>query len=125
MERKAFLRVLAGSVAGLAFADRSVTSWPATQTVFTVASATYYGSAHLERDVGRALLYLATNGGACTEAQHRLSAAVAHFPKQASRGKTLALANLAHVTMARDDPERAVALGNEALMADSSAVTDT
>lgn len=75
----------------------------------------YYGSAHLERDVGRALLHSAVNGGDHTQAQDRLSAAISRFPRHQSRGKTLAIANLAHLTMARDDPDRAVTLGNSAL----------
>lgn len=44
-----------------------------------------------------------------------MSTAIERFPKQQSRGKTLAIANLAHLTMARDDPAHAVTLGNEAL----------
>ena len=76
---------------------------------------TYYSPAHLERDLGRALLYLAVNGGEYTHAQHRLSAAMERFPKQPSRGKVLTIANLAHLTMARDDPAHAVTLGHEAL----------
>lgn len=76
---------------------------------------TYYGSAHLERDLGRALLHLALNGGAYTEAQQRLSAAIDRFPAQPSRGKALATANLAHLTMQRDDPMQAVQLGNQAV----------
>jgi len=76
---------------------------------------TYYSPAHLERDLGRALLYLAVNGGEYTHAQHSLSTAVERFPKQPSRGKVLTIANLAHLTMARDDPAHAVTLGHEAL----------
>lgn len=76
---------------------------------------TYYGSAHLERDLGRALLHLAVNGGGYAEAQQRLSAAIAGFADRPSRGKTLAIANLAHLTMVRGDPAQAVALGNDAL----------
>ncbi len=76
---------------------------------------TYYSLAHLERDCGRALLHLAVNGGDYTHAQHRLIAAIERFPKQQSRGKTLTIANLAHLTMARDDPAHAVTLGDEAL----------
>ncbi|MGH3937622.1 MAG: helix-turn-helix domain-containing protein [Pseudonocardiaceae bacterium] len=75
----------------------------------------YYSPAHLDRDLGRALLYLAVNGGEYTSAQHRLSAAIERFPKQPSRGKVLTIANLAHLTMARDDPAHAVTLGHEAL----------
>jgi len=67
----------------------------------------YYGAAHLDRDIGRALLHLAVNGGDYQQAQQRLSTAVARFPEQPSRGKALALANLAHLTMARDDPAHA------------------
>ncbi len=76
---------------------------------------TYYSPAHLERDLGRALLYLAVNGGDYTHAQHRLSASLERFPKRQSRGKTLTIANLAHLTMARGDPAHAVTLGHEAL----------
>jgi transcriptional regulator with XRE-family HTH domain len=75
----------------------------------------YYDSAHLDRDVGRALLHLAVNGGDYAQAQDRLSTAIARFPKRNSRGKTLAIANLAHLTMARDDPAQAVTLGNKAV----------
>lgn len=49
---------------------------------------TYYSPAHLERDLGRALLYLAVNGGEYTHAQHRLSAAMERFPKQPSRARS-------------------------------------
>ncbi|MGH3814521.1 MAG: hypothetical protein ACRDUV_19060 [Pseudonocardiaceae bacterium] len=49
----------------------------------------------MERDLSRALLYLAVNNGDYTQAQHRLSAAIERFPKQHTRGKTLAIANLA------------------------------
>lgn len=76
---------------------------------------TYYSPAHLERDLGRALLYLAVNGGDYTHALDRLTTAVERFPKQRSRGKTLAIANLTHLTMARDDPAHAVTLGHAAL----------
>lgn len=85
---------------------------------------TYYGAAHLERDLGRALLHLAVNGGEYTQAQARLSAAIGCFPQQQSRGKTLAIANFAHLTMARDDPAHAVVLGNEALDAIGSVRSD-
>ena len=54
---------------------------------------TYYDQAHLERDCGRALLHLAVNGGIYAEAQARLGAAIARFPDEQSRGKTLAIAN--------------------------------
>jgi transcriptional regulator with XRE-family HTH domain len=76
---------------------------------------TYYSPAHLERDLGRALLHLGVCGGSYAEAQQRLSTAVGRFPERPSRGKTLAVANLAHLTMVRDDPLHAAALGNEAL----------
>ncbi|MBC6448218.1 hypothetical protein [Actinokineospora xionganensis] len=76
---------------------------------------TYYGPAHLERDLGRALLHLAVNGGDHTAAQGHLVAAIDRFPQQHSRGKTLAVANLAHLTMARDDPNHAATLGHSAL----------
>ena len=76
---------------------------------------TYYGSAHLERDLGRALLHLAVNGGDHTAAQAHLVAAIDGFPRQYSRGKTLAMANLAHLTMARDDPHHAATFGHTAL----------
>lgn len=75
----------------------------------------YYTPGHLERDLGRAHLYLALNGGDYKPAQQHLTASVARFPEQASRGKTLAVANLAHLTMTRDDPAYAVTLGHEAL----------
>ncbi|CRK57045.1 Putative regulatory protein [Alloactinosynnema sp. L-07] len=75
----------------------------------------YYGPAHLERDLGRALLHLAVNGGDHTAAQAHLVAAIDRFPQQQSRGKTLAMANLAHLTMARDDPNHAATLGHSAL----------
>jgi transcriptional regulator with XRE-family HTH domain len=74
----------------------------------------YYGEAHLKRDLGRAMVHLAVNGGDHTEARRHLTDAIAHFPDP-SRGRTLAVASLAHVTMARDDPAHAVALGNDAL----------
>ena len=85
---------------------------------------TYYSPAHLERDLGRALLYLAVNGGDYRPAQDRLSAAVERFPKRPSRGKTLAMANLAHLTMARDDPAQAVTLGHQTLDAIGSIRSD-
>ncbi|GLZ28083.1 XRE family transcriptional regulator [Lentzea sp. NBRC 105346] len=75
----------------------------------------YYSQARLERDVGRALLGLALNGGDHLEAQRRLSAAVQTFPKQHSRGKALAIVNLAVLTMARDDPAHASQLGHDAV----------
>jgi tetratricopeptide (TPR) repeat protein len=85
---------------------------------------TYYGTAHLERDLGRAMLHLALNGGDYGQAQSRLSAAIEHFPQQHSRGKTLAIANLAHLTMARDDPTHAAELGNTALDAAGTVRSD-
>ena len=84
----------------------------------------YYGPAHLERDLGRALLLLALNGGGYTDAQRRLTAAVERFADGHSRGRALAVANLAHLTMAWSDPERAVGLGNEALTAVGSVRSD-
>lgn len=85
---------------------------------------TYYTGAHLERDIGRALLHLAVNGGDPTQAQARLRAAVTSFPAKPSRGKTLAIANLAHVTMSRDDPAHAAALGHTALDAMATVRSD-
>lgn len=76
---------------------------------------TYYSQAHLERDLGRAKLHLAINGGDHTAAQAHLTAAIDRFPQQNSRGKTLALANLAHLTMARDDLHHAASLGHTAI----------
>jgi hypothetical protein len=75
----------------------------------------YYDQARLERDCGRALLGLALNGGDYHEAQQHLTASIATFPAGHSRGKALAMANLAALTMARDDPAHAVQLGSEAL----------
>jgi hypothetical protein len=75
----------------------------------------YYDGARLERDCGRALLGLALNGGAYFEAQVQLSSSIANFQTGHSRGKSLAMANLAALTMARADPDHAVELGNEAL----------
>lgn len=37
------------------------------------------------------------------------------FPKRSSRGRVLTIANLAHLTMVRNDPAHAVTLGHEAL----------
>jgi transcriptional regulator with XRE-family HTH domain len=84
----------------------------------------YYNQAHLERDLGRALLHLGVNGGDYREAQRRLSTAVAQFPSGSSRGKALAMANLAHLTMVRDDPNHAATLGTEALQAMGSVRSD-
>ncbi|GAA1284594.1 hypothetical protein GCM10009634_32120 [Saccharothrix xinjiangensis] len=75
----------------------------------------YYDRAHLARDSGRALLHSALNGGEHEEARARLAESVARFPEGHSRGKALAKANLAVLTMARDDPHHAVALGHDAL----------
>lgn len=75
----------------------------------------YYDRAHLDRDVGRALLGLALNGGSYVQAQRQLSVAIERFPTGFARGKVLAMANLATLTMARDDPTHAVTLGNQAL----------
>jgi hypothetical protein len=77
----------------------------------------YYDQAHLDRDAGRALLGLALNGGSYVQAQQQLSAAIERFPKSYARGKVLAMANLATLTMARDDPAHAVELGNQAVAA--------
>jgi len=77
----------------------------------------YYSQARLERDCGRALLGLALSGGDYAEAQQRLHSSVESFPSGHSRGKALAVANLATLTMARDDPLHAVQLGNDALAA--------
>jgi hypothetical protein len=84
----------------------------------------YYDVAHLERDLGRALLQLGVNGGDHREARTRLTAAVAQFSSGYSRGKALAMANLAHLTMAHDDPAHAVQLGDEALQAVGSVRSD-
>ncbi|MCP2257233.1 Helix-turn-helix domain [Streptoalloteichus tenebrarius] len=109
---------------GLASAHRDADCLTATrhaQDAFTRANGdepdwiAYYSQAHLERDIGRALLHLALGGGDHTAAQAHLTAAIDRFPPQNSRGKTLALANLAHLTMARDDPHHAVTLGHTAL----------
>ena len=85
---------------------------------------TYYDVAHLERDLGRALLQLGVNGGDHREARTRLTAAVAQFPAGHTRGKALAMADLAHLTMARDDPAHAAQLGDEALHAVGSVRSD-
>lgn len=85
---------------------------------------TYYDDAHLARDSGRALLGLALNGGSHTQAQEQLATAVTRFPSGYTRGKVLAMANLATLTMARDDPMHAVALGNDAVAAASSVRSD-
>lgn len=76
---------------------------------------TYYSRAHLERDSGRALLYMALNGGDHEPACSRLEASVGRFPEGHSRGKALAKANLAALTMTCGDPHDAVSLGHDAL----------
>lgn len=75
----------------------------------------YYSAAHLERDLGRAMLHVALTGGDHRPAARHLTAAVASFPDEPSRGKALAMANLALLTMTRDDPCHAAALGHAAL----------
>lgn len=75
----------------------------------------YYNEAHLERDSGRALLYLALSGGDHKAARSRLETAIGRFPEGHSRGKALAKANLATLVMACDDPHDAVRLGHDAL----------
>ncbi|MBM7774272.1 transcriptional regulator with XRE-family HTH domain [Actinokineospora baliensis] len=77
----------------------------------------YYDQAHLERDAGRAMVYLAFNGGDHEEARHRLEGSIARFPAGFSRGKALAKANLAALVMTCGDPREAVALGEDALAA--------
>lgn len=84
----------------------------------------YYDKAHLDRDTGRALLGLALNGGGYRDAQQQLTAAITQFPSGYTRGKVLAMANLATLTMARDDPTYAVTLGNDALAAVGSVRSD-
>ncbi|GAA3040538.1 XRE family transcriptional regulator [Actinokineospora globicatena] len=118
---------------GLVGASRSQdcrTAVAKAEDLFTTASddepvwLSHYSQAHLDRDTGRALLYLALNGGAHEEAQHRLQTAVAGFPEGHSRGKALAKANLAALMMARDDPHEAVTLGNDALASVGSVRSD-
>ncbi|MCO1580472.1 hypothetical protein M8C13_32435 [Crossiella sp. SN42] len=75
----------------------------------------YYNASRLERDCGRALLGLAMGGGDPTRAHHYLSSSISAFPTGQPRGKALAVANLAALTMAHGDPDRATALGNEVL----------
>lgn len=78
----------------------------------------YYDKAHLDRDTGRALLGMAlSGGGSYVQAQRQLAVAIERFPKSHARGKALAIANLATLTMARDDPGHAAQLGNQALSA--------
>ncbi|GLZ42417.1 hypothetical protein [Actinokineospora sp. NBRC 105648] len=74
-----------------------------------------YLAAHLERDIGRAMLCLAVQGGDYGAAQQRLHSAVAKFPAGSSRAKSLTMANLAHLTMVRADPVEAVSLGHSAV----------
>lgn len=72
----------------------------------------YYDHAHLRRDKGRALLYLAINGGEGFDtAYQQLDDAVTGFRGGYSRGKALAFANLATLVMAREDPHHAVEIG--------------
>jgi len=78
---------------------------------------TYYDESRLERDNGRALLGLALNGGAYKEAERRLRTSIQRFPAGHHRGKALAMANLATLTMAHDDPLRGAELGRDALAA--------
>ncbi|WP_051385937.1 hypothetical protein [Actinokineospora inagensis] len=75
----------------------------------------HYSQAHLDRDAGRAMFFLALNGGGHEQARQRLQTAIARFPDGHSRGKALAKANLAALMMACDDPHEAVVLGNDAL----------
>ncbi|MFC6093374.1 helix-turn-helix domain-containing protein [Saccharothrix lopnurensis] len=84
----------------------------------------YYNAAHLERDAGRALLYVALSGGGHEEARQKLESAVARFPEGHSRGKALAKVNLAILMMACDDPYEAVRLGNDALASVGSVRSD-
>lgn len=84
----------------------------------------YYDQAHLERDSGRALQYLAFNGGGHEDARSLLEASIARFPEGHSRGKALAKANLAGLVMACDDPHYAVALGRDALESVGSVRSD-
>ncbi|WP_424184259.1 helix-turn-helix domain-containing protein [Actinokineospora sp. G85] len=74
----------------------------------------YYTSARLDRDIGRALVGVAVNGGNHRRSQERLISAAAQF-EVGSRGHSLTTANLAHVTMACADPGEAVALGHGVL----------
>ncbi|MBP2336412.1 hypothetical protein JOF41_002590 [Saccharothrix coeruleofusca] len=78
----------------------------------------YYDRSRLDRDTGRALLGPALGGGDHREAEHRLSAAVGAFPDRHSRGRALALANLAVLMMTCGDPVRAAELGTEAIRSD-------
>lgn len=78
---------------------------------------TYYDQSRLERDNGRALLGLALNGGTYDEAERRLRTSIQGFPAGHHRGKALAMANLATLTMAHDDPLHGAELGRDALAA--------
>jgi hypothetical protein len=60
---------------------------------------------------------MALNGGSYVQARQQLTVAIEQFPASHARGKVLAMANLATLTMARDDPPHAVTLGNQALEA--------
>lgn len=82
--------------------------------------ARYYDVSRLRRDCGRARLGLALQGGEYAEVRVQLAASIASFPDGHSRGKTLAMANLAALTMAREDPREAVLLGNQVLNSASS-----
>ncbi|MET9267009.1 helix-turn-helix transcriptional regulator [Amycolatopsis sp. NPDC004079] len=77
----------------------------------------YYDQARLERDNGRALLGLALNGGAYDEAERRLRRSIQAFPAGHHRGKALAMANLATLTMSHGDPAHGAELGGDALAA--------
>jgi transcriptional regulator with XRE-family HTH domain len=75
----------------------------------------YYGQADLDGDCGRALLGLAFSGGDYSTAAQRLTSSITLFPNGSARVKARTMADLAALTMARDDPARAVQLGGEAL----------
>lgn len=77
--------------------------------------ARYYDESRLKRDCGRARLNLALQGGEYAEVRAQLAASVDSFPDGHSRGRSLALANLAALTMAREDPREAAALGTTVL----------
>lgn len=84
----------------------------------------YYDQSQLERDNGRALLGLALNGGSYDEAERRLRSSIQAFPAGHHRGKALAMANLATLTMAHDDPLHGAELGRDALAAVGAARSD-
>ncbi|MBP2477599.1 transcriptional regulator with XRE-family HTH domain [Crossiella equi] len=77
--------------------------------------ARYYDRARLHRDCARARLGLALRGGEYTEVYEQLVSAVSAFPAGHSRGRTLAMVNLAALTMARVSPEEAVRTADEVL----------